>query len=145
MPDQMSNSHPLVKPELHWIGIAVALLPTLLVVIVIAVGPALIFLWLLLVPCLPPLVNGLITFFSTDIHATENRLYYATGVFRRQTYELPLVRFESVLMEQSLLGRFLDYGQVTIIAIGSTPITTPCIKQPAKFREALQLAMARSD
>jgi uncharacterized membrane protein YdbT with pleckstrin-like domain len=130
---------------MHWIGIAVAILPALLVLFVIAIGPALSFLWLLLVPCLPPLLNGLITFFSTDIHVTENRLYYATGVFRRQTYELPITRFESIAMEQSLLGRFLDYGQVTIIAIGSTPITTPCIKQPAKFREALQLAVAQSD
>jgi hypothetical protein len=47
-------------------------------------------------------------------------------------------------MEQSLLGRFMDYGQVTIIAIGSSPIMTPSIKQPAKFREALQLAVSET-
>jgi hypothetical protein len=34
--------------------------------------------------------------------------------------------------------------QVTVIAIGRTPLTTPNIKHPAKFSDALQVAMSQS-
>jgi uncharacterized membrane protein YdbT with pleckstrin-like domain len=144
MPDKMSNARTLITPKMHWIGIAVATFPAILIAFVITVGPAVPFLWVLFLPCLPPLVNGLITFFFTNIDLNQHRLVCASGLFRRQTFDLPLARIESVLMEQSLLGRFMDYGQVTIIAIGSSPIRTPAIKQPAKFHEALQLAVSQN-
>lgn len=144
MPDKMSNSRPLITPKMHWIGIAVSTLPAILIAFVVTVGPAVPFLWVLFLPCLPPFVNGLITFFFTNIDLSQHRLVCASGLFRRQTFDLPLARIESVMMEQSLLGRIMDYGQVTIIAIGSSPIRTPAIKQPAKFREALQLAVSQN-
>ena len=144
MPDKMSNAHTLISPEVHWIDIAVGVFPAILIALVVAVGPDVPILWALFLPCLPPLAHGLITFFFTDIELNQQRLVCASGLFRRQTFDLPLARIESVLMEQSLLGRFMDYGQVTIIAIGSSPIRTPSIKQPAKFREALLLAVSQN-
>lgn len=144
MPDKITNPRSLIKPDVHWICIAAAILPTALIAFVVAVAPALPILWVLFLPCLPPLANGLITYFLTDIDLNQHRLVCASGLFTRQTIDLPLARIESVQMEQSLLGRFMDYGQVTIIAIGSSPIMTPSIKQPAKFREALQLAMSQN-
>ena len=143
MPDKMSNADPNISPRVHWIGIAVGTLPALLIALVVTVGPAVPFLWFLFLPCLPPLVNALITFFFTNIDLNQHRLVCGSGLFRRQTFDLPLPRIESVMMEQSLLGQFLDFGQVTIIAIGSSPIRTPAIKQPTKFREALQLAVSQ--
>jgi uncharacterized membrane protein YdbT with pleckstrin-like domain len=143
MSDKVSKVRPLIGPKVHWIDIAVGMLPAILIAFVVTVGPALPILWFLFLPCLPPLVNGLITFFFTDIELNQHRLVCASGLLRRQTFDLPLARIESVLMEQSLLGRLMDYGQVTIIAIGSSPIRTPSIRQPAKFREALQLAVSQ--
>lgn len=143
MTDQSSNAPLLYKPEMHWIGIALAIVPFLVVAIVISLGPPYPFLWLLFVPCFPALGSALITFFSTRIELHPKHLTYASGVFRRLTFDLPITRVESVVMDQSLLGRYLGYGQVTVIAIGSTPVTTPCIKQPAKFLEAMQSAMAQ--
>lgn len=144
MPDQISKVRPLISPRVHWIVIAVGYLPAILIAFVLAVGPAVPFLWVLFLPCIAPLAGGLITYFFTDIDLNHHRLVFAVGLFRRQTFDLPLVRVESVLMEQSLLGRLMDYGQVTIIAIGSSPIRTPSIKQPAKFREVLQLAVSQN-
>jgi len=144
MPDQITNPRSSFRPEVHWICIAVAIFPAALIAFVVSIAPALPILWVLFLPCVPPLVNGLITFFFTDIELNQQRLVCASGLFRRQTFDLPLARIESVQMEQSLLGRFMDYGQVTIIAMGSSPIMTPSIKQPAKFREALQLAVSQN-
>lgn len=144
MPDKMSNAGPNISPDVHWIGIAVATLPALLIAFVVAVGPAVPFLWVLFLPCIPPFVNALITVFFTKIELNQHRLVCGSGLFRRQTLDLPLARIESVLMEQTLLGRFLDYGQVMIIAMGSTPFRTPAIKEPAQFREALQLALSQN-
>ena len=143
MRDQTSNKCVIYEPQMHWIGIALAVLPFVLVAFVIALGPAYPFLWLLFLPCLPAMGSALIIFYSTRIELYPKHLTYASGVFRRVTFELPITRVESVVMSQSLLGRYLGYGQVTVIAIGSTPVTTPCIKQPAKFLEAIQSAMAQ--
>lgn len=143
MPDQTPRPTVLAVPQVHWISLAVAVLPALLTATVVAIAPAIPILWVLFVPCLPILVNALIMYCFTDIKLNQHRLVYARGLFRRQTLDLPLDRIELVQMEQSLLGRLMDYGQITIIAIGSTPIITPCIKQPAKFREALQLAASK--
>lgn len=144
MPDNVSKNRHLISPRVHWMGIVVGCLPAILIAFVIAVGPALPFLWVLFVPCIPPLAAGLITYFFTDIDLNQHSLVFTSGLFRRQTFDLPLARAESVIMEQSLLGRLMDYGQVTIIAIGSSPIRTPNIKQPAKFREALLMAMSQN-
>lgn len=144
MPDKVSKVSPLISPRMHWIGIAVGCLPAILIAFVVAVGPAVPFLWVLFLPCIPPFAGGLITYFFTDIDLNKHRMVFASGLFRRQTFDLPLARVESVLMEQSLLGRLMDYGQVTIIAIGSSPIRTPCIKQPSKFREALHLVVSQN-
>ncbi|MNJ65827.1 Bacterial membrane flanked domain protein [compost metagenome] len=142
MSGHTSNPRPGYQPATHWIGVALTALPTALVGFGVIAAPSMPVFWVLLIGTLPSLASALISFFSTDIVLHQHRLAYATGVFRRQTYDLPVSRIESVVMEQSLLGRILDYGQVTIIAIGSTPVTTPSIKHPSRFREALQLAMA---
>lgn len=140
MTDEMSNSPIHYHPVLHWI-ILLGMIPVALIALVVAAAPAMPILYVLFIPCLPALANSLITFFFTDIELNEQRLVYASGLFRRRTFDLPVARIESVQMEQSLLGRLMGYGQVTVIAIGSSPITTPSIKQPEKFCEALQVAI----
>jgi uncharacterized membrane protein YdbT with pleckstrin-like domain len=46
----------------------------------------------------------------TEIAVTDRRVIYKTGLIRRQTAEMNMDKIESVKVDQSLLGRLLNYG-----------------------------------
>jgi uncharacterized membrane protein YdbT with pleckstrin-like domain len=49
---------------------------------------------------------------------TNRRIIYKTGFIRRQTNEMHMDKVESVRVDQSVLGRILDYGNVNILGTG---------------------------
>jgi uncharacterized membrane protein YdbT with pleckstrin-like domain len=51
----------------------------------------------------------------TEIAVTNRRVIYKKGLIRRQTNEMNMDKVESVKIDQSILGRMLDYGSVTIL------------------------------
>ena len=56
---------------------------------------------------------------NTEIIVTSRRLIYKTGFIARDTIEMNLDKVESVLVEQHLLGRMLDFGRVVVRGVGS--------------------------
>ena len=56
---------------------------------------------------------------NTEIIVTSRRIIYKTGFISRNTVEMNLDKVESVLVQQSLLGRALDYGAVIIRGVGA--------------------------
>jgi uncharacterized membrane protein YdbT with pleckstrin-like domain len=54
----------------------------------------------------------------TEIAVTNRRAIYKKGLVRRQTNEMNMDKVESVQINQSILGRMLDYGDVTILGTG---------------------------
>ena len=56
---------------------------------------------------------------NTEIIVTSRRLIYKTGFIARDTIEMNLDKVESVLVEQRLLGRMLDFGRVVVRGVGS--------------------------
>jgi uncharacterized membrane protein YdbT with pleckstrin-like domain len=56
---------------------------------------------------------------NTEIIVTSRRVIYKTGFVSRSTVEMNLDKVESVLVQQSLLGRMLDYGAVIIRGVGA--------------------------
>ena len=54
----------------------------------------------------------------TEIAVTNRRVIYKKGLVRRQTNEMNMDKVESVKINQSILGRMLDYGDVTILGTG---------------------------
>jgi uncharacterized membrane protein YdbT with pleckstrin-like domain len=55
---------------------------------------------------------------TTEIEVTDRRIILKKGFIRRETVEMHMDKVESVDVEQSILGRFLDYGDVTIRGVG---------------------------
>ena len=49
---------------------------------------------------------------------TSRRIVMAAGWFRRHTFELPVARFESIRVEQSILARLLGFGSVLVVGVG---------------------------
>ena len=73
----------------------------------------------------------------TEIAVTNRRVIYKTGLVRRQTNEMNMDKVESVQIDQSILGRMLDYGDVTILGTGEGFETLRTIASPIELRNSV--------
>ena len=73
----------------------------------------------------------------TEIAVTNRRVIYKTGLVRRQTNEMNMDKVESVQVDQSILGRMFDYGNVKILGTGEGFETLRTIASPLKLRNSI--------
>ena len=73
----------------------------------------------------------------TEIAVTDRRVIYKKGLIRRQTNEMNMDKVESVQIDQSILGRMLDYGDVTILGTGEGFETLRTIASPIELRNSI--------
>ena len=52
--------------------------------------------------------------FTTEIAVTDRRVIFKHGFIRRQTTEMNMTKVESVEVDQSILGRIFDYGDILV-------------------------------
>jgi uncharacterized membrane protein YdbT with pleckstrin-like domain len=71
---------------------------------------------------------------TTETDVTNLRVVHKTGFIKRRTFEISLDKVESVDVNQSILGRILNYGDVTIQGVGEGKETIRTIASPLKFR-----------
>ena len=69
---------------------------------------------------------------ETDV--TNLRVVHKEGFIKRRTFEMSLDKVESVDVNQSILGRILNYGDVTILGVGEGKETIRMIASPLAFR-----------
>ena len=85
---------------------------------------------------------------TTEIAVTDKRVIYKTGFIKRHTVEMNMDKVASVDVDQSILGRILDYGTVQVIGAGgaqNAPNSTvvrgiedlPCVAHPLALRSAI--------
>jgi uncharacterized membrane protein YdbT with pleckstrin-like domain len=55
---------------------------------------------------------------TTETDVTSLRVVHKEGFIKRRTFEMSLDKVESVDVNQSILGRILNYGDVTIRGVG---------------------------
>jgi len=75
--------------------------------------------------------------FTTETDVTSLRVVHKTGFIRRRTFEMNLDKVESVDVDQSIPGRLLGYGDVTIRGVGEGVETIGMIASPLQFRNAI--------
>lgn len=85
----------------------------------------------------PMLISGYITKATTEVALTNQRVILKWGLVRRNTIETYLDKVEGIAVDQSILGRLLNYGSVAVRGTGGG--TTPCpgIASPQEFRRAV--------
>ena len=71
---------------------------------------------------------------TTETDVTNLRVVHKTGFIKRRTFEMSLDKVESVDVNQSILGRLLNYGDVTILGVGEGKETIATIASPLTFR-----------
>jgi uncharacterized membrane protein YdbT with pleckstrin-like domain len=71
---------------------------------------------------------------TTETDVTNMRVVHKTGFIKRRTFEMSLDKVESVDVNQSILGRVLNYGNVTVRGVGEGVETIDTIAAPLEFR-----------
>ena len=71
---------------------------------------------------------------TTETDVTNLRVVHKTGFIKRRTFEMSLDKVESVDVDQSILGRLLNYGNVTVRGVGEGAETIRTIAAPLDFR-----------
>ena len=71
---------------------------------------------------------------TTETDVTNLRVVHKEGFIKRRTFEMSLDKVESVDVNQSILGRILNYGDVTIRGVGEGVEKISTIASPLAFR-----------
>lgn len=71
---------------------------------------------------------------TTETDVTNLRVVHKAGFIKRRSFEMSLDKVESVDVDQSILGRILNYGDVTILGVGEGKETISTIASPLAFR-----------
>jgi uncharacterized membrane protein YdbT with pleckstrin-like domain len=71
---------------------------------------------------------------TTETDVTNLRVVHKSGFIKRRTFEMSLDKVESVDVNQSILGRILNYGSVTVRGVGEGAETIDTIAAPLDFR-----------
>ena len=74
---------------------------------------------------------------TTERVLTNIRFIQKTGWIVRHTEEIRIDRMEKVNLNQSLLGRILDYGDIKISGVGTGEIKLKMIDSPIDFQKKL--------
>lgn len=71
---------------------------------------------------------------TTEIAVTDRRIILKRGLIRRHTVEMNMQKVESVDVDQTLIGRLFNYGNISIRGTGSSFETLRMIDSPLKLR-----------
>jgi len=74
------------------------------------------------------------TWWTTEIAVTNRRIIFKEGFIRRNTVEMHMDKVESVDVDQSILGRILDYGDVIVKGTGTGFEPLTAIRAPLDLR-----------
>jgi uncharacterized membrane protein YdbT with pleckstrin-like domain len=75
---------------------------------------------------------------ATEMAVTNKRIIIKVGFLTKRTIELFLAKVESVGVEQTLLGRMMGYGSLTVRGTGGTNEPFSHVANPLEFRRQVQ-------
>jgi uncharacterized membrane protein YdbT with pleckstrin-like domain len=143
----------LYSTNAHWIfylpAIVAWIVALALVILSLAVPPLVLVGWaaagVIAVVAIYLTIRGWFHRLTTETDVTDRRVVHKTGFINRHTFEIALDKIASVEVDQSIPGRLLNYGNVTIVGMGDAPpqpIST--IASPLAFRSAITAHEGRS-
>jgi uncharacterized membrane protein YdbT with pleckstrin-like domain len=137
------------RARLHWIAFRWSIF-LLILAIVIAVAGQLVSsvpqndAWKLWIPAalaalaLVFAIGPWIKLASSEFAVTDKRVLVKVGLLQRDSLETLLSKVEAIGVDQTLLGRMLGFGTITIVGTGGTRETFERIAAPLEFRRQVQ-------
>jgi uncharacterized membrane protein YdbT with pleckstrin-like domain len=129
------------RARLHWI---IYVLPVMvwLIAIVVALGgggvAAAVIGVLGLILWLPAWIKAA----SSEFAITNKRVLIKVGLVRRHSLELLLQKIEGIGVDQTITGRILGFGTITVSGVGGTREAFRMISNPLEFRRQVQASLA---
>ena len=77
---------------------------------------------------------------TIEVAVTDRRVIYKIGFINRHTVEMNMDKIESVDVEQHLLARLLNYGDITIHGTGEGKELIREVDHPLEFRSHVTAA-----
>ena len=132
----LSDEHVVYTARLHWIiflkpfalvflGLIFLMIQPIIGAVVIIIG---------LAASVPPAVD----YFSSEFGVTNKRVIIKVGFVRRRTLELLLRHVEAISVDQSVTGRILDFGSLTLTGTGGVKELFHNVRSPLEFRRRIQ-------
>ncbi|MDA8383170.1 MAG: PH domain-containing protein [Betaproteobacteria bacterium] len=75
---------------------------------------------------------------ASELVITNRRIVAKSGLIRRATIAMSLARIESVRVEQSIVGRLLNFGDIVLVGTDRSRERISRIKRPLAFRRSYQ-------
>lgn len=82
--------------------------------------------------------DALIRYLTSEYGITNKRVLIKTGWIRRNSLELFLDKVEAIYVDQSILGRILNFGTLRVVGTGGTQDPFFYIPDPLAFRKIAQ-------
>lgn len=73
----------------------------------------------------------------TELYITQKFTIAKYGLIRRETIEMLNDKVESIRVNQSILARILNYGNIIVVGAGGSPSPIRFIAEPLEFRRQL--------
>ena len=86
-------------------------------------------------------IAPIIEMYTSEYAVTNRRVIAKVGFISRRTLEMNLPKIESIKVDQSILGRILDYGNIEVIGTGGSSEGFNNIQSPIVFRKQYQQAL----
>jgi uncharacterized membrane protein YdbT with pleckstrin-like domain len=74
---------------------------------------------------------------TTELVLTDRRIITKRGLISRNTVEMNLNKVESLHIDQSLMGRIFNYGDVTVVGTGASLEPLLGISSPLDLRKKI--------
>jgi uncharacterized membrane protein YdbT with pleckstrin-like domain len=87
---------------------------------------------------LPLLVAEWLTWHTTEMAVTNQRLILKRGWVSRHAVEMQLAKIEHIGVDQGALGRFFGYGTIAVRGTGGSLEPFKGVWNPLAFRQAVQ-------
>lgn len=83
-------------------------------------------------------ISSLLTYKTSEFGVTNKRVLSKFGFIKRTTTETLISKIETIKVDQSIIGRMLNYGNITIIGTGSTKNKFSEIDKPLLFKKNIE-------
>lgn len=83
-------------------------------------------------------VPPFIRYLTSEYAVTNKRVIVKLGLVQRDSSETLLSKVEAIAVDQTIPGRMLNFGTITITGTGGTKESFPRIAKPMEFRRQVQ-------
>jgi len=87
-------------------------------------------------------IDRAIHYLSSEFAITNKRVVIKVGFINRKTLEMLLTKVETIRVDQSILGRMLNFGTIVVTGTGGTNEPFTSIANPLEFRRQVQARTA---